>query len=281
LSNYSNNYNKTWTNISPNSETTNIPYVLTSFNISPYSPATKTLNSSQTGTSSTPPLPVISSETRTYSIIEVNGSYSIPSSITIDSSTGILTFTNVADGTYAILVYYIGSNNNYSVSKYTFTSAVCLVKGTKITIVTDGNENECRIEDLRCGDLIKTFNGIMRIKSIKSYDVYDIQFIRKIRKDCININVPDNDLYMTKSHGILFNKNKYDTYTTNLSKKIIYVDNFCKLQAENFNKCEMLNTDELELPIVCYNILLCDENDKESRHGIYANGLLVESMRPK
>jgi len=59
------------------------------------------------------------------------------------------------------------------------------------------------------------------------------------------------------------------------------IDDHYKLTSEFYNKSEQLNKNEVTLPVLFYNILLYDKNKKHSRHGIYANGLLIESMRPK
>ncbi len=271
LSTYSNGYNQIWTDISPT--TTNTPYKLTIFNLSPYVPQIKSVNPGQTYTSSTP------SNTGSYSIVEINGNSAIPASIDIDSFTGIITFSLVPLGTYVILIYYVGSNNNYSVSTYTLESIGCLAKGTKIIILIDNKNCECNVEDLKPGDFIKTTHGTMKIKFITAYNVYDINFIRKIKKNSIDTHVPYDDLYLTKNHGILLDEKNYNIYA-NTHKKRITIDNHFKLLTEHFIKSECLKDNDLNLPIICYNILLHDENKKESRNGIYANGLLVESMRP-
>ena len=275
LSTYSNNYNKTWTDISPT--TTSTPYKLTSFNISPYSPRTLSLSSGITQTSSTP------INSGTYSIVEVNGSSTIPPEITINSTTGVLTFTSVSpDGTYVILVYCVGSGN-YTVGTYTLTIVTCLVKGTKIIKLIENENVQCFVEDLKMDDYIKTTSGPMKIKFIKSYEVHNIDLIKKINANSVDINIPNSDLYITNNHGILFNENDYNIYSgkSQPKQKITKIDNYFKLTAENFNKSEQIEDGELVLPVMCYNILLHDENKNETRCGIYANGLLVESMRPK
>jgi len=119
-----------WTDISP---LNTISYLLTSYNASLYNPSFQTITSTGLYTSS-PGLfidtLILSYE---YFIITVNNSFTIPTSISINLNTGILTFNNVNVGTYIINILcavYDGSvYSNYNINNYTLTVNTGIIKG--------------------------------------------------------------------------------------------------------------------------------------------------------
>ena len=101
-----------------------------------------------------------------------------------------------------------------------------------------------------------------------------------------DINKPNKDLDLSKTHGILFDPEKANIYKTNkyMQKKYnIYVDKLRKLWADHVIGSEDINLEDVEKCImsdnkfVYYYHIILDESDV--KHGIYANNILCESFR--
>jgi hypothetical protein len=161
---YVNNPGTTWTTLA-----TNTPYVLSSYNAQLYSPNAY-VNPSGTYTyTSTPGLLL----QKTYSILSVNNA-ATPSSITIDSGTGALSF-NFSSDTYEIFNIKViasqGTAPNYSgynVNSFTLNQ-LCFKEGSKILCLNPETNSEeyIKVENLRKGDLVKTLlNGYKPISNI-------------------------------------------------------------------------------------------------------------------
>ena len=90
----------------------------------------------------------------------------------------------------------------YNVVSGTQVSISCYVKGTKIVVKnSQGNEEYCKIEDLKVGDTLKTYkDGDKKIKYI-SYRKY-----KNNKNDLHQIYKINPELYLTGGHSILVDK---------------------------------------------------------------------------
>lgn len=151
----------------------------------------------------------------------------------------------------------------------------CFVKGTMIRIIDENNlEKDLEIEKIKIGDNIKTLNSIIPVKYIYKNITNKKDLFCVIEKNSIENNIPSKDLFISKNHGLLFDKNEYEKH---LLHKIIYnteIDNMRKINAKHCNKYKSI-LEDIE-NIEYYNIAL----DSDMRHCIFANNMHVESMRP-
>jgi hypothetical protein len=131
-----------WTDINLS---TDIPYLLTSFNAPIYNPSQQSITNtgkyfSQSGLFISNSLLIFN-----YYIITINGSFSVPSSITIDLFTGVLTFNNVDVGTYVINILCSVLNKyvytNYNINTYTLN--VNSSRGSRGPRGLVGNKAKC------------------------------------------------------------------------------------------------------------------------------------------
>jgi hypothetical protein len=160
---------------------------------------------------------------------------------------------------------------------------VCFVKGTKILCLIDGIEQYVNVEDIKYDTLVKTYlHGYKRIK-ILAYSKFQNSLIEnkndivKIFKLSINY-FPElvSDLYVTGQHSILVDclTKEQIIKTLQIWSHLLKIDDKFLLMSLANEKAEVVKDENLyEL----YQIVL--ENDCDSnRYGIYANGLLSETM---
>ena len=110
-----------WTDINLNNTTTK--YKLTAFNTLIYNPSTVTgITSSYTAT------PETYSNVSNYTLISVNNTNpsSYTNNVALNTSTGVLTFTNVNSSTYNANVMLLFSNGSYYISSFTVNYSVIL-----------------------------------------------------------------------------------------------------------------------------------------------------------
>jgi hypothetical protein len=190
----------------------------------------------------------------TYTMTNVNGSSSKPISVTINDTTGVLSF---------VLPF------------------PCFLEGTKILCFENNKEVYRPVESLRKGDLVKTiYNGYLPIHKIGTSPMYnpstDDRISDRLYK-CSKENYPAlfEDLYITGCHSILVPSLTYlQVLITKASLGKLYVtDKHCRLMAWVDEKAEPYTREGI------YNIyhIALENDDYYMNYGIYANGLLVES----
>jgi hypothetical protein len=190
----------------------------------------------------------------TYTLTNVNGSSSKPISVTINGTTGVLSF---------VLPF------------------PCFLEGTKILCFENNEEVYRPVESLRKGDLVKTiYNGYLPIHKIGTSPMYnpntDDRISDRLYK-CSKENYPAlfEDLYITGCHSILVPSLTYlQGLITKASLGKLYVtDKHCRLMAWVDEKAEPYTKEGI------YNIyhIALENDDYYMNYGIYANGLLVES----
>lgn len=218
------------------------------------------------------------------------------------STSNSVTFTNLTYDTFGSNIEFIlyedpnptGTNtlsaeayplylNNETYTGLLDINPVCFVKGTKILCFIDDKEMYINIENIKQDTLIKThLHGYKKIKKLIYIKFINSQSesknilcgIYKIIKSKDNNLI--EDLYVSGQHSSLV-----DSLTTEQIKNImtiwsqlLKIDNKFLLMAfadERFERVH--NNEEYEL----YQIIL-EHPDKSGRYGIYANGLLSETM---
>lgn len=268
-----------WTDISQGS--TPIPWRLSAFNRNAY---TNDYSNPYTNSTTTKPYTVSKIDTNnrlstgTYGIIGVNTSYS-NSDITLNGSNDVVFASGILNGTYRVYVLYNDTTTafNYSVMSLTMTfSSPCFHENTLILC----QHGYIPIKNIQIGDLVKTSTGeYKKVKIIGSDTIInskDGQPFYKIYRLPKESN-PDliQDLIITGNHCILVDnlteqqieksKQYWKTFHTIDNKQLLLA-----CVGEQFIEYK-------EEAVAVYQIVL-EDVDNFKRHGVYANGILSETM---
>ena len=258
-----------WVDINSNTTT---PYLLSSFNQQIYSPNTVTINSSTY--TSEPGL-----FTSSYLLISPN----VPN-ITINQSTGVLTFSDLTSQTYTENVLsYLGTNPNYysyNINNFILTVSIypCFKEDTKI-LTNDGYRP---IQYLRKGDLVKTFkHGFLPIVLIGKRYIYHQALQERIKDQLYKCSKDNFDevfepLIITGAHSILVD----NFINEDQKRKMIEVNGDTYVTDNKYRLAACADPRALiyEIPgtYTIYHFALKNDN-YYMNYGIYANGLLVET----
>ena len=190
-----------------------------------------------------------------------------------------INISGLPPGSYPVNVY--NSTTSTVVAGTTFSISVqCYLKGTKILTYIDEKEVWVNIENLKPSDLVKTYkNGFIRVKNIgwsqmkNSIDLNPNKLF-KIEKN----KLPEltDDLYVSGKHSRLVDELTQEQISSTL--KI-----WSKLQQINDKYLLMACVDELFTDVKDENIydmyqIILQSDSPSQQYGIYANGLLSESM---
>lgn len=157
----------------------------------------------------------------------------------------------------------------------------CFMKGTQILCLRAEEEVYRPVQDLRKGDLIKTYrNGYLPIHMIGTSSLSnpgdDERTTNRLYK-CSKELYPSlfEDLYITGCHSILVPALTNDQWenTKDMLGNVYITDNHFRLMACLDEKAQPFQRDAM---IDIYHIALENE-DYYMNYGIYANGLLVET----
>lgn len=165
----------------------------------------------------------------------------------------------------------------------------CFIEGSNILVFEDNILKEKKVEDLKINDILLTHTGEYKKIYFIGYNfIYekDYDCIKVIRKNKINENKPNNDLFLLGGHSILFNELK-DEYKNEYYNKDIYnedekIDNLIKIIPNhctlfsNINKNDINNLSKNK-KIKYFHFSLESEN-KNTQYGIYSNNILSETM---
>jgi hypothetical protein len=155
------------------------------------------------------------------------------------------------------------------------------MKGTQILCFRGEEEVYRPIQDLRKGDLVKTYrNGYLPIHMIGTSGLSnpgdDERITNRLYK-CSKELYPDlfEDLYITGCHSILVPSLTDDQWenTKAILGNVYITDNHFRLMACVDEKAQPYKRDAI---IDIYHIAL-ENDDYYMNYGVYANGLLVES----
>lgn len=261
-------------------------YVLSTIGNTPYMTASSSsyATSNPSGSNTIAPL----YENYYYSIVDISDNFYFTSSL---NDTGIYMDDNIIyigdetlTGVYYLKISQTSMENGNDIKMTNYVLYVnmplCFNKGTKILSLSGGSDVYKNIENMNIGDYVKTYkHGYKKIKYIHSgkminnVDHYSsCMYIMKKNKDMID------DLIVTGGHSILVEEISEKEYVR--QKKIMpdmYIDGKNLLLAgisDNFIK-------KLDSNIYEYWHIVLENDDVERRYGIYANGLLVETLSEK
>ena len=187
-----------------------------------------------------------------------------------------ITFTTVNYnniGSFSVRVF--GMAIGYDATAVDPLTITCFCKGTEILCITD-KEEYIKVEDLKINTLVKTYkNESKKIVSIYKTIYKNDTSYHQICK-ISNYKNQTNDLYLTGGHSILVD----ELSETEKSKTLEYWNEYKKindkyllLSCVNDNIVKIDDEDDYEV----YHIVL-DNDDELGQYGIYANGILTESM---
>jgi surface protein len=206
-------------------------------------------------------------------------------------STFATEYYNISGGAYPTANFWgpgTGATPNpVTTPLYTFfnldplTRFPCFMKGTQILCFRGEEEVYRPIQDLRKGDLVKTYrNGYLPIHMIGTSTLSnpgDEERITNRLYKCSKELYPDlfEDLYITGCHSILVPSLTDDQWenTKAILGNVYITDNHFRLMACVDEKAQPYKRDAM---IDIYHIAL-ENDDYYMNYGVYANGLLVES----
>lgn len=161
---------------------------------------------------------------------------------------------------------------------------VCLLKGTKILCLIDDVEKYVNIEDIKESTLIKTYNNGYKNIKILAWNIFknttknNINAAYRLHK--LSKHKNDNlidDLYISGQHSILvdnLNQEQIKKIRQRWTRLLKIEDKFL-LMAYVSNDFEQIHdNNQYEL----FHIILDNPSDIKKQFGIWANGILTESM---
>lgn len=181
---------------------------------------------------------------------------------------------HMTQGTGSVPRLLLGPMNEFA--EPVGTTAICFLEGTQI-LCKDG---PVPIEDLQCGDLVKTLNGYKAIVEIKKNTILNPGTNERTVNRLYSY---DNKLFLTGAHSVLV-----DSLTQEQKEKTakhlglffpedvestFVAESKCKLMAYIDDKAEPWNSEGL---YTIWHVAL-ENTNKNANYGIYANGYLVES----
>jgi hypothetical protein len=196
------------------------------------------------------------------------------------------------NGNYMVVT--VGNGGNAYTQTYSITnlyppgpipgtqSVTCFKEDSKILCFKDGIEIYMKVQDLRKGDLIKTYkNGYVPLNMIgtrKLYNPSDNLRGKNRLYICKSNKYPEltENLIITGCHSILIDYFTHEQLAKSLEVndgKVYITDGKYRLPACVDDRCEPYTEEGI------FNIwhIALDNNDYYMNYGIYANGLLVES----
>jgi hypothetical protein len=157
----------------------------------------------------------------------------------------------------------------------------CFKIGTKILCLKDGIERYIPVEDMRHGDLVRTYkHGLIPVHKIGSGYLYNIRERQRLVERLYvchpeKYNELTEELILTGSHSILVDSltARQELKTKNLTDEVVRTDGKYHLLTcldERADPYKVMGT------FTIYHLAL-ESPDKDRKYGIFANGLLVES----
>lgn len=225
--------------------------------------------------------------TNSYSFYMTDGNlnfHDIGSHIQTSSSSSVVPINNMNlnVGNYTAV---ITSGQNYVAEFPVVFTATCFLKGTRILCLVDEQEIYIPIETLRKGMYVKThdrgYKQIDKVGYTKLRNSYGNSMNKLYKMTCKKNPELVDDLYVTGGHPVLVDELTLDQInrTTELWGNLRKVGNKYRLLAflsDKFEPVEDANVYELYDVVLQNEIYQMDMNGSE--YGIYANGVLTESM---
>jgi len=198
------------------------------------------------------------------------------STISISQSTNTIIFNNIDLTQFQFDSYPIQviGNNSYNETASINFDVTCFLKGTEILCLIDNEEKYIKIEDISDDTMIKTYKHGYKKLLLKSHQKVHNNIVC-MKKDSLNNNVPFNDLKVTTGHSMLVD-NLTDDEITEIEKwnPVKKIDDKFLILSRVSKYFEEYDTKELNN---VYHLIL-EADDLDTQYGIYANGVLMESM---
>ena len=166
-----------------------------------------------------------------------------------------------------ILYYASGGTNTIQQS----TNPACFNHDTKILT---SNGEYVRIQDLKIGDSIKTY--LHGDKKLIYKGKNTLNNGHNLLADMYSLKIPDNeDLIVTGGHSILVDSLTEEETKIELKyRKIMKIDDKFLLLACNNPDFERI----IDTNVYTYYHIVLENEDKDGQYGIWANGILTETM---
>ncbi len=202
-------------------------------------------------------------------------------------NTETLTFSldpNVPSGSFYIVLEY-GTNPSvvyaFSFDNTITIPPICFKENTKISCLKDNKEIDIFIQNLKKGDLVKTFkNGYLPVNVVGKSNCYNPKNTNRMKSRLYKLSkdkYPEltEDLVVTGCHSILvdyISSDKKEQIKSEMGR--LYVtDNKYRMPAFLDERSDIYTEEYGDIDV--YHVALGD--DESRNYGIYANGLLVES----
>lgn len=218
----------------------------------------------------------------TYSTITMGTQSNISGTNPTDTSGNLTIGTGTSNGSYSINVLYEDTTlSSYTISTLNLTQAtLCYHENTQILCVIDGKEQYIPIKDIKLETLVKTYlhgnkkvilKGMSKLVNNPNEHVHKMY---KLNKEKVHELI--DDLYVVGLHSNLVDEltEKQKKTINKYWKTFLKIDDKFLLMAladERFEPCDNYNTYQV------YQIILENSNNNE-RYGIWANGILSETM---
>jgi hypothetical protein len=199
--------------------------------------------------------------------------------LVVDPSGHVLIFLNISlnNGVYYLRVVGTGLDT-YSQNYGLTLEVTCYVEGTKILCNVNGIDEYIKIENLCNGVKVKThLDGYKSITNIGKFKFKNSQSIvnsiYKLEKGKLGAN---EDLFVSGNHSVIVDdlteeEKKIDLMARGISNK--FENGYLNLAFMNKNFTKV----EDDKYYTLYHLVLENE-DSQKHYGIYANGVLSESM---
>lgn len=220
------------------------------------------------------------------SLLSPNGGDDIQRQVTLTQPSSTLdlssiTFTELGIY-YPVGTYTNGSGQSSALDIVNNVNVSCFLKGTKILCLIDGKEEYIAIENIEKETLVKTYkHGYVPVKYNVIMNIFN-HYANKVDTRKLYIfrksKYPEliQDLYVTGGHPILVDdlSIKQSKETIGVWGDILQVDDKYRLLTFLNEDAEVCN----EKGIFNMYDLVLENDDIHKQYGIYANGLLTETM---
>lgn len=275
--------------INTNTSTTNDYWLFSTFGNSPYG-STNSNTFSQTILQGGKTSPALNPLGHNFSIVSINSQP--PSNynglITIVQSDPVLGGQITVSPSAPVQLYSIKilQQSDYTITNFDLqVNAFCYLETTKILCLIDSTEKWICIKDIQIGTFVKTYlhgykqvlkKGIIKLQNTPNNSIHKLY---KLDKSLISFypNIFD-DLFVSGQHSILVDNLSQTQINKTLSKwkYLQKIDDKFLLMSWVNEHFQQVNDNNL---YTLYQLVLECENPK-TQYGIYANGILSETMSP-
>ena len=214
----------------------------------------------------------VTNSTSSNGVLEIKQSTS-----TIDNEISVTASTITGDTDY---IYFGNGQSVFYV--YAKNEPICYNENTKILSLVNDEEVYVPIQDLRKGDLIKTYlHGYKKVNVIGKGSFINnvnipVSCMYKLEKSEQNNLI--EDLIVTGKHSILVDNIPTNTLNTHFDGNLDKVQKIDDKYLIQSSICKLFKKIEDSEKYTYYHLVLENDDDSETtRHGIWANGILAET----